>query len=533
MALDRRLTRVQYSGDIDAARGQLFGGMLVLNGVREQLRLSPMGLKQFSMVRHFMDGTVIQAVSSYGHEQINIYVPPRVPVVIPEVVEEIVEIHGFICHPRSDLFPGGRTPKGEQITPAYIYPLIDNDHGSVVLTPKWTLSTMVENYGNLEWLGSDGGVLSWRGPAGRQFPMDPRNNYAGFTVLDYTDVNENDFFTPYQNKSYKGGEVNLQFPSNSKVLGCSDRAIILNTDYSGVVNPDGGTNGFYTEVWVDAKTRIGYQPSSRASLPWFFSQSGSEAVSGTQRVVVAPDKKTVAFSSVSGGVGGSQSETISPSKTQWTLSRAGTWRMFYDYQKDILTGVELAVSQNQSSVLSGSSSQTYGDLPLRYPGTKATALIIVGPDAYGGPYAYHATPNGPGCEDSLITWSYPTGCGMGTISASRADGITGSKQVRMPTGVWTLISNEYFKIGQDNKWYSEIGGTKVEEWTVVGTCTTGDLCNGGTNDPAACTALGYGIPTLAPLIDHIVSVPCGGGNYVDLNYYNLLTTRLTYSWECP
>ena len=536
MALDRRLTRVQYSGDIDAAKTCLFPGMLVLNGVREQLRLSQVDLKTYQMVRRFADGTVIQAVSLYGHEQINIFVPPKVITPIPVIEEEIIVVFGFICHPRSDLFPGGRTPKGDQITPVYAYPLVDDDHGSVVLTPSWTLSTDVENYGNVDWMVAQNEVVSWRGPSGRSFPMDSLVSHPGFVTFDYeTGDPPITHYTPFQNLVYQGGKVYATFPAGTKVIGSNGKYTILGVDYAGAPNPELGVGGFYTEVWQGLTTRLGFLHDSRPAVPWFFNSDGVQAVSAGKKldILVADDgTATTSFSSLPGG-SGTETKNITPGVV-WGLHRTGNFLDYYDYMGNVLTNINLLVSTADSSVLTGSGGESFADLPIMYSGVQATSLLISGPDAYAGPGAYTATlqPAGAGDCGGDVVWTYPTGCGMQTVSAVK-NGASGAKQVRMPTGIWVLVNNQYFRDGQDNTWYSENGGTKIEEWTVMGTCITGgDMCYGGYNDPAACTAEGYGMPTLAPLINHVEVGHCTGYD-VDINFYNMLTTRLTYEWRCP
>ena len=467
MALDRRLTRVQYSGDVDAAKGQLFGGMLVLNGVREQLRLSQVDLKTYQMVRRFADGTIIQAVSSYGHEQINIFVPPKIPVVTPVVEEEIVVVFGFICHPRSDLFPGGRTPKGDQITPVYSDPLVDNDHGSVVLTPSWTLSTDVENYGNIDWVKFQTQVVSWRGPSGRSFPMDSLVPHPGFVTFDYeTGDPPITHYTPFQNLVYQGGKVYATFPAGTKVVGSNGKYTILGVDYAGVPNPDLGVGGFYTEVWQGLTTRLGFLHDSRPSVPWFFNQLGLSAVSAGKKldILVADNgTATTAFSVLPGG-SGAETKTITPGAS-WGLSRTGNFLDYYDYVGNILTNINILVSTADSSVLTGSGSTSFGTFPIMYSGVQATSLLITGPDNYGGPGAYTATLQPPGSGDcgGDTVWSYPSGCGMGTVSATK-NGISGSMQVRMETGRWgdvTEIYNDPAAGTQDNIMVIVSGGTQT------------------------------------------------------------------------
>lgn len=82
VALTRDLTRILHSGDEEAAKKYDYQGMLLLNDVRNQLRLSAnvlgpeYGLKQLRLERRFPDGTIIEALSVFSQEQVRIFTPP-------------------------------------------------------------------------------------------------------------------------------------------------------------------------------------------------------------------------------------------------------------------------------------------------------------------------------------------------------------------------------------------------------------------------------------------------------------------------
>ena len=356
-------------------------------------------------------------------------------------------VAGFICHPRSDTYPGGiSSQNGSAISAVYAYPLIDDDHGSIILSPTdWELSTDVENYGNLDWLDSEGIATSWRGGANRSFVMDSLIDYPGFTIFDYETISNLpvSHFTPYQNLVYRDGEVDLTYPDGCKVLGATDIYTILGVDYAGRTNPDGGIGGFYTEVWQGIDERIGYMADSRPTVPWFFNSSGTEAVSEDKKVVVDGVGKTAAFSSLPAGSGIEAKNIVTG--TTWGLDKNGNFLAYHDYVGGVLANINLLVTSSDSSLLTGSGAETFADFPIYYSGVQATSLTITGPDAYGGPGAYTATLYPVGSRDcgGDVVWTYPSvSCGMGTVSATK-NGVSGSMQVRMATGQWGTITDIY------------------------------------------------------------------------------------------
>lgn len=68
------------------------------------------------------------------------------------------------------------------------YPLVDNDHGTFVISingeeleVEWA-EAGDENYGNLWWVGKSGEVLSWKGPPSVQFPIGAEYTIPGLTM---------------------------------------------------------------------------------------------------------------------------------------------------------------------------------------------------------------------------------------------------------------------------------------------------------------------------------------------------------------
>jgi len=372
---------------------------------------------------------------------------------------------GFICHPRDNTNPGGAKPGGVAITPTYQYPLVDDDHGSRVLTwngKGWDVSSEVENYGNLDWMGEDGEAVSWRGPAGRQFAMDRLLSFPGFTEWDGADL-EHDYYTPYRNLVYQGGEVIKEFLSGYKVLGAAlaggSLVTVVGVDYTGIPNPDGGTGGFYDEVYV-GDTRIGWQSASRPTVPWFFDSTGRVAVCGNRKLTIAEDLASVTFDVLDAG-GGTQTNAYTGSN-DWGVTKTGSWPMFRDYAGTTLNELALTVAFDEGSVHTGDSDEDYDDLPIMYSGVPPNLLTVTGPDAatVGAEYDYVITglEGFIPCDEYEVEWSFSggtiangaitdiTGCGTATVTATVSGGgftLSGSKRVRLPSGMWLTDGYEY------------------------------------------------------------------------------------------
>jgi hypothetical protein len=75
MALERGLTRISTNGDKDKCEALKMEGMKLMGKVREQIRLSPLGLQQYKMVQKLDDGSILEATTCWGREQINIFSP--------------------------------------------------------------------------------------------------------------------------------------------------------------------------------------------------------------------------------------------------------------------------------------------------------------------------------------------------------------------------------------------------------------------------------------------------------------------------
>lgn len=376
---------------------------------------------------------------------------------------------GFLCHPRT-FNSKGWNHKGELLESGpYVYPLVDDDHGTRGLHKiknDWRVKQKPpENYGNLDWLGNKGKVLSFRGPAGRQFAMDSTISYPGFTEWDYTTYSggsEVEHYTPYRNLIYRNGKVAQEFLYGYKVLGCGLRkgkiVSVVGVDYAGIPNPSGSTGGFYDEVYW-GKERIGFRSSSRPSTPWFFNSTGTEAVNDNTKLSIS-DEGVCTFSSLTSGSGTqTNSQTIGTDDATWSMGRTGNFPQYFDYSVDTLQGITLNITGNDATTWHYEAETTNGDLPLMYSGDPPTVITVTGPNpAYEGAQ-YTADVNGDYCPDAVFTWDFSggtisssgeiteiTGCGTETITATISGGgfsLSGSLEVMMPDGDWYLVSDEY------------------------------------------------------------------------------------------
>jgi hypothetical protein len=464
---------------------------------------------------------------------------------------------GFICHPRDLTNKGGAKPGGVAITPEYTYPLVDDDQGSRILTYEgdaWAVSSDVENYGNLYWISGGGDVLSWRGPAGRQFAMDSTKSYPGFTEWDYTEMVaglEVEHYTPYRNQVYQNGEVLKEFLYGYKVLGCAlnsgSLVCVIGVDYAGIANPDGGTGGFYDEVWI-GDARIGWQSSSRPKTPWFFNSIGTEAVCGNRKIVVAEDLLSVVFSDLEVGSGSQNNEYTGADRSTWGVTKSGSWPMFRDYVGLMDQGVALIISLDERSTSTANGSEDRADLPVMMSGIDDPVVTVSGPEGYAGEGAYSYAVSGNNCGIDTVEWSYPNGCGEGTVSVTvtflGGKTVTGSMQVKMPSGSYMLIESWYsgrpnsylFTCGNTNGFEYTTGGYGFSfnagsetgpQWNIISqTCITGtipkDLGYPSDKKPIPCS--GYEQPDQVSSDGHCYSVTLH--QYVWMNYYT------KYKWFC-
>ena len=345
MALDRRLTRVQYSGDTTSAKGKLPIGMLVLGIVREQIRLSPTELHLYRMEQQLPDGTIIRVVSAYGQEQISIYCVP-LQVVPPEKLlkEEILSVSGFICHPRSQnevasyVIPEGqvgqpamnitavaggwtKTEAGTlaELLTTFDYPLADSDNASFILTGGKDVASGYflggsGDYGNIYWHNNDVGnlsIISYKGIPTRHFQLTQQGAVTGA-----------DFATDGRGYAiYKGG-VLLTNTRNGTDGNPEVIAGAAELDGEVICCTSSGVSVHRSGEWLDIPV-VGWEPGST----WFFDSSGTRAInsSGTRILSFVKDDNGVVY--------GSQAVNYEPpvdNLLYFTVSQAAT-ATTYDY----------------------------------------------------------------------------------------------------------------------------------------------------------------------------------------------------------
>jgi hypothetical protein len=359
-------------------------------------------------------------------------------------------VAGFICHPRSDVFPGGITPKGTPISAIYAYPLIDNDHGSFVLTginDKWTVSRDVENYGNLDWDGSE--VLTWRGPPGRSIPLPNTTNVSGLSTLLET-IGVDIYYTPYSGNIYQHGNVVAVAPG--LVLG----AAIYSGGIIAVValkNP-GWTQAVYTGA-VGAKatdwTLVSNINNNFPQSAWFFSDDTTEATDGNTLLTIVYSKNsvTVGSTALSSGNG-----TYHFNAMPYTETKSGNWQEYGDF-KTALNRVSISMQSSDATTGSavnatGGNSST-GSFPMEF--INHGTLAIQGGETLGvgasfnvvngvAPYTWSAGgASFSGQSTNGITITALNGsCGAQTVSVTDACGFNTSIPVRAP-GQWILVSD--------------------------------------------------------------------------------------------
>lgn len=431
----------KFLGDKEKARELWSLAKIQLSILINQMKFN--NLKQGSRLLKLPANCWIKVSMCFGLPTIEIFVPEISKEKLPVVVTDFAKVlAGFVCVPR------------ETIEDA-VYPLIDDDKTSNIVAPLqngWKrIGPNKSNYGNLDWKGSDKKVVSWRGPASRSFEMDSLQKYDGFTSWDYTVMGgglEIEHYTPYLNKVYQAGKVSCEFLEGYKVLGCALLAgklvTVVGVDYTGRTNPDGSNGYFYDEVWLN-KSRIGWKRGERPDVPWFFSVSGLKAVHKDELLIISEDLKSVSFSELDAG-SGTQTNKYNGTN-DWGVESSGSWVVCRDFLNNEMQNIVLNSELTEDTVVDASSSETVDELTIYYSGTDEPTVTVTGPEGYAGEGAYDYSVEGNHCGIDSVDWTYPTGCGMGTVSVvvtfEGGNTASGSMQVRMPSGMWVTDGYEY------------------------------------------------------------------------------------------
>jgi len=366
--------------------------------------------------------------------------------------------------------------------------LSDKAKGKVVSFDTKQAHLEDNDYGNL------GGEISWKGPAGVLVPYDPLVNYGEAVTVDEVIgglLDEKTLYTPFTANLYQDGTLleTLKVGAAPKIL-CygevqGEDRVVIGSNYRGLVNPDKGSGGFYEELYAsrDGWQRIAYRSSSRPKLPCSFLTDGRVL---TQEGVYTPEGEFAKFGKATGtrnaGAGWHRNGTVEDSLFRFgdeIESYPSTYHIF-DRTTDVKEGGSttatagifipnpetLTIANHGVSV--GNCYSASGGVPpyiwsgvnidpasgciqaipgcsatvfdscgstASYTPTPGTPLTVVGPDAYALSGDYSATGG-----TAPYTFTFPTGCGMQSVTVTDACGLTASKAVRMASGVWSQVS---------------------------------------------------------------------------------------------
>lgn len=349
------------------------------------------------------------------------------------------------------------------------FPLTDDDYQNVrrILSrddTEWSQENEPPYLaGNIDWIGvntagegedSNAPVLTWKGPPGRHIPLDAMMYIPGLTVLDET-VGDTEYYTPFGPNIYQGGAVLDTLPvigvTTPKVLGaalCDEVLVVVaGMNYRDVENPDGGTGGFYDEVWLNDGTwrRIGWKSGSRPYLPWFFNQSGTAATSQAGLFEIDVKKGVVRYVEHVNAGSGTVTEKREP---DYSVVKSGSWRRFYEYRGDELVYATIQLTSTDASTHDSDSDSEETTVPYKIQAPADRVITIRGDriPSVGSTYSANGgccgTWSGEGLTlDQTGKVTAITGCGCGKVIYTDKDGVTAQYAVKLP-GVWVEISYE-------------------------------------------------------------------------------------------
>lgn len=436
----------------------------------------------------YSDGTTIEVFLSGSFAWITIVAPNGE---INKVT--VYQYEGFLFHPRS--FDGkGWTPNGDELPNGpYTYPLIDNDHGTRGLkwkAEKWGyVNSPPENYGNIDWKGSKGKILTWKGPQGRTLSFNSIVEVPGYTVLDETmSVMEMDitYYTPFGPNIYRYGKIYDTLPTVGstvpKVLGAAispagKLVAFVSNNYRDVANPAGGTGDFYDEIWVkDGEwSRLWYVVGGRPYYCVFFNQSGTKATRGANEYSI--DYESKAVSVVEHAAGSGTMVVTSNISGDKTTTHSGEWRVWSDYKGDErvtgrirITGGDTASGVNgETAIKSQTPVYALGDGILHITVTISGNQANVSTTGVSCPCeGVWSISSGTITQDGGI--DLDSGCGTATVTYTCGE-FSGSADVRMNTGVWqngTLTSYGDGAYGTGTLYQEIVGVTRLNEWAFGG-----------------------------------------------------------------
>ena len=179
-----------------------------------------------------------------------------------------------------------------QLSARHPYPLVDDDHGTFLITidgeeleVEWA-APGEENYGNLWWSGTgdDPPVLSWKGPPSVQFGLPTTSDISGLTQPDHSGVS-----TPFGCYIYQGGaRIHGPQPLHDSELATLVVGACYARDDSGrdwlvAVCVTARGSKYFLQVWRSKGSGEDWElvadfPSVRASSPAFISSDGRSFV---------------------------------------------------------------------------------------------------------------------------------------------------------------------------------------------------------------------------------------------------------------
>lgn len=323
----------------------------------------------------------------------------------------------------------------------------------------------LSNYGNLHWCSPDGQhAVSWKGPETHSF----RNIYIS------------NAWEAFGEAIYIGGEI-IAAPLYKKCEDCTTYShnIILGasipngTAYCVTLhrNERGGGNHYCVYKYDGNWKLLGTVDISYDGLAWFADNTGYKFVhpQGSQ-IEISQDSESVSLKAAPAITKGTQTEEYN-SGSMPSFYKDFSSPILYDFSRtdadedggfldSTLLSLKMSVSQKISTSGSGGSDTTTDEFDVEAKVILDTGdyAWISGPDVlYVGAVYYVEGFNGTKCK---INWSVPggyedpngngsfiritdtTSCGMGTITATISgggnDGVSISREVKYPSGVWVF-----------------------------------------------------------------------------------------------
>ena len=345
-------------------------------------------LNTYSRVVTLANGVVITCQKSFNRE--DIFITTLAPFTDEIVREEMVPI--FASIPRildvNDGYTSNYNATGDG---SVVYQLDNAETSQLLVRAEQTgdesgiesgLKPLRNNmvYGNVDWKGGSGAILTWKGVASRYFEF---NQYAfvnGYTSFDEeitqvingvpTPVNVYTVFSP---DIYSEGEVTAAIPNGDanifvdgvqqfsgagpvktlpgatppKVLGCAYNSgnliAVVSMNYRGMENPGGGAGGFFNEVYAHIEgewARIAFNVGSRPTVNWFFNSSGTQASTihagalWTVDITKIGDSFSAIFSSDSTLCAGTITKS-KPATSEATGTIGVDWQNYVNYSLDL------------------------------------------------------------------------------------------------------------------------------------------------------------------------------------------------------